>query len=47
MDSKILTLMIYAILKKISKVSVHVIGDTIVDSYTKTIPIGGPVKYPP
>ncbi len=33
-------------LKKISKVSVHVIGDTIVDSYTKTIPIGGPIKYP-
>ena len=33
-------------LKKIPKIKVHVVGDTIVDSYTSTIPIGGPVKYP-
>ena len=28
------------------KVSVHVVGDTIVDTYTNTVTIGGPVKYP-
>ena len=33
-------------IKNFSKVSVHVVGDTIVDSYTNTVPIGGPVKYP-
>jgi rfaE bifunctional protein kinase chain/domain/rfaE bifunctional protein nucleotidyltransferase chain/domain len=33
-------------IKSFSKVSVHVVGDTIVDSYTNTVPIGGPVKYP-
>ena len=33
-------------LNKIKNISVHIIGDTIVDSYTNTLPIGGPVKYP-
>jgi len=33
-------------IKNFSKVSAHVVGDTIVDSYTNTVPIGGPVKYP-
>jgi rfaE bifunctional protein kinase chain/domain len=34
------------ILKQAKKISIHVVGDTIVDSYTFTNPIGGPVKYP-
>jgi rfaE bifunctional protein kinase chain/domain len=34
------------ILKETKNISLHVIGDTIVDSYTNTHPIGGPVKYP-
>jgi len=33
-------------LKKFKYLSAHVIGDTIVDSYTDTFPIGGPIKYP-
>jgi rfaE bifunctional protein kinase chain/domain len=33
-------------LKKINKLSVHVVGDTIVDSYTRTSFIGGQTKTP-
>lgn len=33
-------------IKNINRVSVHVVGDSIVDSYTNTVPLGGPVKHP-
>ena len=33
-------------LEKIKKIKVHVIGDTIIDTYTKTNLIGGHVKTP-
>ena len=33
-------------IKNFSKIKVHVVGDTIIDSYSNTVPIGGPVKYP-
>ncbi len=32
--------------KSFKNLSIHIVGDTIVDSYTDTYPIGGPVKYP-
>ena len=35
-----------ATIKKIDKTSVHIVGDTIVDTYTKTNFIGGQTKTP-
>ena len=34
------------VIKKLSKFSVHVVGDTIIDSYTRTSLIGGQTKTP-
>jgi rfaE bifunctional protein kinase chain/domain len=37
---------IYAALDKLSRVRVHVVGDTIVDTYTRCVPIGSSTKTP-
>ena len=33
-------------IKNFTKIKAHVVGDSIIDSYSNTVPIGGPVKYP-